>query len=356
MTGWYPIEGGYFIYGDAEDNTLQGTEIHDEIAGWEGDDLLYGNGGDDVMWGNSGNDWLFGGWGNDELWGSEGNDYLFGEMGNDILVGESGDDFLVGAEGEDWLYGWDGNDFLTGGNGNDVLFGDEGEDVLFGDDGNDILIGGEGADHFYYSSGNDIIIDANWNDTIYLPYIPWQADASCYYDSWNEVMNIYTSTGTLQINCATGYYYNPRTCPVYEYADGSRWTYVWSGINSNDNWHQISWSYDVAEDTGADIATNPLWGNANTFYSTADADNIFINKTGGNDLIFNAAQDDTIHLCDTALSDIVATSVSENSIAIAFNTGEVAMVGTTENLSPTFKLARGESYVYNRKAGSWQEV
>lgn len=233
------------------------------------------------------------------------------------------------------------NNKIVDGSGNSALWGGWG--------GDDTLTGGSGADTFLYNDngGNDIITDANWNDTIYL----FQSDINnvgFYYDSWNNVMHLYTGNSDLQVNCATGDYWYPMTYPVYQFADGTRLTYI------NGYWQSAS--YDTAEDTGADISTNPLWGNANTFYGTADADNIFINKTGGNDLIFNAAQDDTIHLCDTALSDVVATSVSENSIAVAFNTGEVAMVSTTENLSPTFKLASGESYVYNREAGSWQEA
>ena len=65
---------------------------------------------------------------------------------------------------------------------------------------------------------------------------------------------------------------------------------------------------------------------------------------------------DTVHLYDAALSDIVSTSVSDNSIAIEFNTGEVAMVSAAENTSPTFKLASGQSYVYNRETSSWREA
>lgn len=40
MTEYYWIGNGWFFYGDADNNTLSGTESHDEIAGWEGDDAL----------------------------------------------------------------------------------------------------------------------------------------------------------------------------------------------------------------------------------------------------------------------------------------------------------------------------
>lgn len=48
--------------------------------------------------------------------------------------------------------------------------------------------------------------------------------------------------------------------------------------------------------------------------------------------------------------------VSDNLIVIAFNTGEVAMVSATENVSLPFKLTSGESYVYNRETSLWQEA
>ncbi len=113
------------------------------------------------------------------------------------------------------------------------------------------------------------------------------------------------------------------TIPVYQFADGTRLIYA------NGYWQGASWD-----------AT----------------DNIFAGKNDGNDLVFNAAQVDTIHFCDAVLSDIVATAVSDNAVAIAFNTGETAVIGTTGSVSATVKLASGESYVYNRESSSWQQA
>ena len=80
-----------------------------------------------------------------------------------------------------------------------------------------------------------------------------------------------------------------------------------------------------------------------------------MSRADGSDLIFGAAQDDTIQLYDTTLSEIVSTSANENSVTVNFATGKVAIVETSENISPTFKLTSGESYVYNRETNSWQE-
>ena len=90
--------------------------------------------------------------------------------------------------------------------------------------------------------------------------------------------------------------------------------------------------------------------------ATDAADNLFVSGfDGSSEMIFGAAQDDTINLYDATLNDIVATSADANAVAVAFRTGETALVATTENLSPTFTLANGDSYVYNRAAGSWQQ-
>ena len=103
-------------------------------------------------------------------------------------------------------------------------------------------------------------------------------------------MNIYTPTSHFEIHCATGDYYNPGTYPTYHYADGADYQYVWSGVNSNDKRHRIYSYADAAEDLNT--ASSPLWGNTNTFYGTNDADNFFLGKNDGNDLVFDAAQND----------------------------------------------------------------
>ena len=249
--------------------------------------------------------------------------------GNNNLWGDWQDNKIVDGYGNSGLWGgWGGNDTLTGGDGNDTFF-------------------------YEYNGGHDVITDANNGDTIYLfNIIPWQSDVSCWYDGENNIMYMFTPAGQLDVHCSNGTPWP--ALPVYQYSDGSRWQYIWNGVNSNDNWHQIS--YDAIEDMGADIAANPLWGNANEFFGTAQADNIFVSRTDGNDLVFDTDGADTVHLYDAALSDIVSTSVSDNAITIEFNTGEVAMVSAAENTSPTFKLASGESYVYNREISSWQEA
>ena len=248
------------------------------------------------------------------------------------------------------------------GGGNNILFGNSldnrivdsyGNSQIWGGYGNDTLKGGGGSDRFFFGlgSGNDVILDISWDDTIDLFNMTSSEffngrDNSFEYNGWNEVTLNLNDGSSLKVYASSGLtpYF------VLQFADGAM--YDFNGYSL----HNLDYSYDTAQDTGADIAANPLWGNANEFFGTAEADNIFISRSDGNDLVFDADSADTVHLYDAALSDIVSTSVSDNAIAIEFNTGEVAMVSATENVSPTFKLASGESYVYNRESSSWREA
>ena len=285
--------------------------------------------------------------------------YGFYNDSGTLYVGEYGgadvriSDDLIRAKN---LYAVFGQDNILFGNSLDNRIVDSyGNSQLWGGYGNDTLTGGEGHDTFFYEydGGHDVITDADNGDTICLFNImPWQNDVSCWYDGEDSIMYIFTPAGQLDVHCSNGTPWP--ALPVYQYSDGSRWQYIWNGVNSNDNWHQIS--YDAIEDTGADIAANPLWGNANEFFGTEQADNIFVSRSDGNDLVFDTDGADTVHLYDATLSDIVSTSVNDNAIAIEFNTGEVAMVSAAENTSPTFKLASGQSYVYNRETSSWREA
>ena len=244
-----------------------------------------------------------------------------------------------------------GYDFVLFGNSLDNYIIDKsGNSQLWGGGGNDTLTGGGGADVFYFGWGNgyDTILDASDDDTIVLYNVnSWDFDFNngVRFDYWENkaVLTLYDGS-TLDIYASSGGY----PYPIYQFADGKRYFYTGGG------W--LDWSYDAAEDIVEETASSPLWGEVNTFYGTNDADNFFLGKSDGKDLVFDAAQNDTIHLYDTALSDIVATSVNGNAITVNFSTGETAQVNATENISPTFKLASGESYIYNRENSSWQQV
>ena len=65
---------------------------------------------------------------------------LFGQGDNDELQGGDGDDELYGGSGDDWLLGGEGNDHLRGGDGMDTLSDDgDGMDTLTGGAGADMF-------------------------------------------------------------------------------------------------------------------------------------------------------------------------------------------------------------------------
>ncbi|UXY13915.1 putative Ig domain-containing protein [Chitiniphilus purpureus] len=128
------------IFGDAQNDTLNGNGLSDR---------LYGNLGEDTLTGADGADYLEGG---------EGHDALYGGSGNDILLGMSENDVLHGDDGNDSLQGGVGNDALSGGNGDDTLVGGKDDDVLDGGQGTNLLIGGQGYDAYYAAVGSGLNI------------------------------------------------------------------------------------------------------------------------------------------------------------------------------------------------------
>ena len=113
---------------------------------------MYGEADNDVIDGGNDDDFLSGGDGNDQLSGQAGNDILFGENGDDQLSGGDGNDSLDGGDGDDTLDGGDGEDFLTGGAGSDVLTGGAGADLF------DFQFASHGPDEITdFASGTDKI-------------------------------------------------------------------------------------------------------------------------------------------------------------------------------------------------------
>ena len=103
-----------------------------------------------------------------------------------------------------------------------------------------------------------------------------------------------------------------------------------------------------------------LWGgvgfSADILTGGLGVDNFIIGKNEGNDYVVNAGAGDTVSLYDANLSDIVATAVDGNRVAIALNTGFVLTIESTDSLTPAFQLFDGTRYAYNRAISSWQNV
>lgn len=103
-----------------------------------------------------------------------------------------------------------------------------------------------------------------------------------------------------------------------------------------------------------------LWGgvgfSADILTGGFGVDNFILGKSEGYDHVAGASSTDTVSLYDASLSDIVATAVSDNLVAVAFNTGFVVTVENSESVTPAFQLSDGTSYRYNRANASWQSA
>lgn len=123
----------------------------------------------------------------------------------------------------------------------------------------------------------------------------------------------------------------------YEVITGSDWggDVIYAGDGSSQLWG--------GNGSGADVLTGG--GGADIFVG---------GKTQGSDVFFNASSADVVNLNDATLSDIVAAAESNGVIALAFNTGNVIAVQSSEALSSAFVLADGSAYRFNHATKSWQ--
>ena len=212
------------LFGNQNNNLIQGLSGDDYLSGQAGDDVLDGGAGNDRMFGDAGNDtYLFGrGGGQDILvsYDASGTDTDMVRLGTDVLpsdvtiqvVSTSNDlvlringtndqllldeflwradyqiDQLVFGDGTVWdsamildqalgltLTGTDAantlrgsvlGDVLIGLGGSDTLIGNAGDDQLVGGSGDDILSGDEGDDTYVFNLGDGI-------DTIYDEVVP----------------------------------------------------------------------------------------------------------------------------------------------------------------------------------------
>jgi Ca2+-binding RTX toxin-like protein len=121
--------------------------------------LVYGDGDNDIIEGTDNADTIYGGYGNDNLDASNGNDLVYGGRGLGDNDDPSGNDTLVGGDGSDTLRGEGGNDSLDGGAGADLMYGGNGDDTFEARDGDitDLLDGGYGNDSGYWNTGDTTI-------------------------------------------------------------------------------------------------------------------------------------------------------------------------------------------------------
>ena len=105
---------------------------------------------------------------------------------------------------------------------------------------------------------------------------------------------------------------------------------------------------------------NDMWGGSsktNDFLFGGEGKNTFrYGKGEGIDLVENTKTDDTINLYNVTLDDISNIEITADSISVVVGEDEGLAVNTNDKISPTFKLADGESYNYNRSSSEWQSA
>ena len=213
------------IYGNEENNLLNGMEGDDEIYGGKGDDIIIAITGDNKLYGEEGDDTIVVGTGSNYIDGGDGEDTLsyklspskikidmnegkgsgslihesifvnieniVGSKFDDKIIGNDKDNKLFGSDGDDKIYGGDGDDHIEGGNGADEIDGGEGIDTIMftkspegvivdleegvgkngdaeGDSYQNIenVIGSKFADHIIGDKNNNVLIGGDGDDHI----------------------------------------------------------------------------------------------------------------------------------------------------------------------------------------------
>ena len=81
---------------------------------------------------------------------------LYGDADSETIVGTNGSDLILGRNGQDTLLGKAGDDIIIGGLDSDQIDGGRGNDLISAREGNDFLTGGGDQDTFLIRLGNGI--------------------------------------------------------------------------------------------------------------------------------------------------------------------------------------------------------
>ena len=261
--------------------------------------------------------------------------YVYGEN-RDIRLDENGTvtgKYYIGMK-----------DIVSYAGGTNNLWGDNADNVIKdngsyansglwgGWEGNDTLTGGNGADTFFFNrdGGHDIITDANSNDSVFV-FNANPGECNYYYDDANNVMHLYVGSGELEVNCSTGDEYYSMTYPVYQFADGTRLTYV------GGNWQGVSW--DSAENINYDSPLSLFDDSSEFVYSYGD---------GRKDILSTDAEN-TVILNGVTLDQISSAEITNNGVNLKFNDeGSFNVYGQVGKF-----IVNGESYSADYQNKTW---
>ena len=286
---------------------------------------------------------------------------IIGGSGADSMTGSGSNNTLIGGAARDqfWLMG-EGNALVTdfvSGNGDDsdaVTFYNVGLSNISRAGSQLNFTATNGATMNLLTSsddGNSVILYSLDGSNIAGAKIGNASDNSFTYDSSANYYQLQNDGGT-----------------IYAYSDGR-----------NEIWLENAGQYYVgiqnitANNAGENIlagnansnliiggsGSNSLWGGAGNVADTlqgGDGYNMFWYGQGdGNDVITNAKESDVVNLYNIQLSQITDAQIDEEKISVTLDNGNVLNVYNSSNVTPTFQLASGEKYNYNRESGSWQQ-
>lgn len=299
---------------DGEDSssglTIIGNSLNNSLRGSED--------GVNTIWGRSGNNTL--------TFGSDYSDAaVFIGMGNDTVTDFASNDrvLLAGAELSSVTR-----------NGSTVsITATNGNTLTLQTDSNSGLIS--------YSADNENFFNANIADLTAVT-INYSKNANYYALAQEGTLIVSGDSNEIHLDGSSGQgFFNVKDIIAITatgnniLAGDAKGNFIIGGTGGNSMWG------------GSDTATDILVGNDGT-------DIFYVGKAEGNDAVVNASSADSVNLYDATLDDIILTDEDDGTIGIAFKSGNVITVQSTDDLSAKFNLADGSSYRFNHATKSWQ--
>ena len=350
--GAYSLAGAYSnIDGGADNDYIDNKE-------WCDFSFVSGGTGDDTILSRAAGSTVLGGTGNDSIQNITGGVSINGGAGSDIIndtggIG-TGNTITGGAENDTIsLESAAENDLIqyTAGDGNDAIIGFDSSDTL--------SISGD--NYSTATSGSDLIVTVgtgtitivgagSTSPNIIGTYGSSTVQAATPVTTTNGGSSTSTTIGGSSTTISSGSSSsatsggsNSSTSGGFYYPTTNYNSRVYSGGD------QVIEDYQSGEQIV--LGTMPTgW-----IFGGGGADMFIGGKYQGSDTFMNAGTADLLFLNDATLSDLVfAGETDSGTVALAFNTGNVIAVQSSEALSSAIMLADGVALRYNHVTKSWQ--
>ena len=103
-----------------------------------------------------------------------------------------------------------------------------------------------------------------------------------------------------------------------------------------------------------------LWGGSgvadDTLFGGNGSEMFWYGRFDGNDVILNAASNDTVFLYDLILENVTEARVNGSEIKVIFNSNSAVAVNCADSISPVIMLADKSRWTYNLHEGKWNNV